>query len=354
MLDYQGYSKISESTKSWTLEKSDNSTFKRTTWAVTEKIHGANFCFLCDQDGQRIRCGKRTELLCDTDDFFGYKRLLDATIPKIQQTYAFVRTTLMTQEKTLEKLYVFGELFGGSYPHTDVAKVPNVSAVQTGIWYCPDIEFYAFDAAVVLNGNDEKQIYLDFELCLKAFQHANLLCAEPLFIGKYEQAINFEIGFNTKLPAKLGLPSLEGNKAEGIVIKPMREIMVNTNKGLVRAILKKKIEEFSEEKFNQAQKQEKKTELSDVDLLRFEIDALVTENRLNNALSKVGRVTVTQKDKINELLNVYVKDVIDQLCEDNKDMWTNLSQNDRAMLNEELTLMTKKLIIKYFKTKPDV
>jgi Rnl2 family RNA ligase len=348
MSEFEGYIKISESSNNWILDRSDIAAFKRTAWCVTEKIHGANFCFLCNENGQRVRCGKRTDLLSDSDHFFGYKRRVSfETMPKIQQLYQFFASTL----PGLEKLYVFGELFGGHYPHPDVPNLPNVNAVQTGIWYCPDIEFCAFDSAAVVNG---KQSYLDYELSLAGFQHANLFHAEPLFIGKYEEAMDFQLGFNSSIPSKFGLPTLvEGNKAEGIVIKPMHEIQVRTTKGsLVRAILKNKIREFSEEKFSQAQKQEvtNNGELSNVDLLRFEIDALLTENRLNNAISKVGSVAADQKDKLRELLNLYVDDVINQLCENgNEQMWKDLPENDRRLLTEEITLAAKKFIIKYLK-----
>ncbi|CAF2977118.1 unnamed protein product [Rotaria socialis] len=349
MSEFEGYGKIGESSSNWVLEKSDNTIFKRTLWCVTEKVHGANFCFLCDNNGQRVRCGKRTSLLSDTDDFFGYKRrLLNEIIPKIQQLYMFVKNKFTN----LDKLYVFGELFGGSYPHSDVTKVPNVNAIQTGIWYCPDVEFYAFDLAITID--NEKQTYLDYEFAILAFQHVNLFYAEPLFIGKYEEALDFKLGFNSVIPTRLGLPPLnEENKAEGIVIKPMHEIMIKTNKGSVtRAIVKKKIDEFSEDKYSQAQKHEFKSDdgFSNVDLLRFEIDALITDNRLNNALSKIGHVTRNDKEKLKELLNLYIKDVIDQLIENgNEEMWNNLSSNDRNLLTEELNLNAKQVILNYLK-----
>jgi Rnl2 family RNA ligase len=127
MSEFEGYGKISESSSHWLLDKSDNTIFKRTFWCVTEKIHGANFCFVCDNDGQRVRCGKRTSLLSDTDEFFGYKRrLLNEIIPKIQQLFQFVKNIY----PNLEKLYVFGELFGGYYPHPDVPKIPHLSSMD--------------------------------------------------------------------------------------------------------------------------------------------------------------------------------------------------------------------------------
>jgi hypothetical protein len=39
------------------------------------------------------------------------------------------------------QLSVYGELFGGSYPHPFVPVEEAVSAVQTGVWYAPDVEF---------------------------------------------------------------------------------------------------------------------------------------------------------------------------------------------------------------------
>ena len=344
MSDFDGYGKIFESSSHWILDKSDVAAFKRTLWCVTEKVHGANFCFLCDNDGERVRCGKRSGLLSSDDDFFGYKRrLFNEISPKIHQLYLVVKANY----PQTEKLYVFGELFGGHYPHPDVPKVAQANAVQTGIWYCPDIEFCAFDLAIGAHG---QQTYLDYEFALNGFKHANLFHAEPLFVGKYEDALDYPLGFHSHVPTKLGLPPLaDDNKAEGIVIKPMRELLVRTGKGgPVRAIVKRKIEEFAEDKYSQAQKQALRTpgELAPVDLLRFEIDASVTDNRLNNALSKVGQVTANDKDKLKELLHMYVNDVLEQLDEA---MWKNLSSTDRDQLTDELNSSAKSLIIQYLK-----
>ena len=34
-------------------------------------------------------------------------------------------------------LSIYGELFGGAYPHSEVAAVPGMAPVQTGIWRWP-------------------------------------------------------------------------------------------------------------------------------------------------------------------------------------------------------------------------
>jgi len=76
---------------------------------------------------------------------------------------------------------------------------------------------------------------------MEIFKQAGLFYASPLFVGKYEECMDYHLGFNSTLPEKLGLPPLrEANQAEGIVIKPLSEINIPAKKGTVRAIVKKK------------------------------------------------------------------------------------------------------------------
>lgn len=51
---------------------------------------------------------------------------------------------LLNVELTIVKVY--GELFGGCYPHKDVTPSKNkVKRIQKGVWYSPYVRFYAFD-----------------------------------------------------------------------------------------------------------------------------------------------------------------------------------------------------------------
>jgi hypothetical protein len=96
---------------------------------------------------------------------------------------------------------------------------------------------------------------------------------------------------------------LEKNQAEGIVIKPMRELTVSTKKGATRAIVKKKAPEFSEIKYHEAVKPKSGNsgEISEnVDILKWEVLAYVTENRLNNAISKTGLFPLTDVERYEE------------------------------------------------------
>ena len=68
--------------------------------------------------------------------------------------YLVVYQTRLRALADFDELYIFGELFGGHYPHTScVADSNRSNAVQTGIWYSPRIEFMVFDCAVRLAKN---------------------------------------------------------------------------------------------------------------------------------------------------------------------------------------------------------
>lgn len=75
---FQPYDKISESTADWDVQNikafkgkkgKGKSLDREYLWVVTEKVHGANICFLCD--GTEVKAAKRSEILASDDDFFG-------------------------------------------------------------------------------------------------------------------------------------------------------------------------------------------------------------------------------------------------------------------------------------------
>lgn len=247
---YASYEKISESPNKWNLTEADYRTFKKTDWVVTEKIHGANFGIV--SDGSEFRFAKRKEFLQPDEDFFDYQSLAEKLVHQVKEIFRI----LQAEWTRLVRVCVYGELFGGEYSHPEVPAVPHLQAVQTGIYYSPKIEFCAFDIALEEKGNSDLRYYLDYDKALKIFQQVGMMGAEPLFIGKYEEALAYNLGFDSTIPALLGLPPLPfGNPAEGIVIKPVKSIYVETPKGRFRPILKIKIPEFAEDsRFHQATK----------------------------------------------------------------------------------------------------
>ncbi|MEM1009477.1 MAG: RNA ligase family protein, partial [Myxococcota bacterium] len=141
-LHFTPYIKIPEDSTQWGLSEKQWRALQKQTWIATEKVHGANFCLLCD--GLQLRCAKRKVLLQKTDDFFAYQRVLTSLQSKIFSLFE----ELKEQDPALVQCALYGELCGGSYPHPEVTPIQGVEAVQTGVYYAPEVIFLAFDCAL--------------------------------------------------------------------------------------------------------------------------------------------------------------------------------------------------------------
>lgn len=350
---YVSYVKIQENPNKWNLTESDYRVFKKTDWVVTEKIHGANFGIVTD--GSEVRFAKRKEFLQLEENFFDYQSLKFPLVEQVKEIFKI----LQVERNDLLKVFVYGELFGGEYPHPDVPAVPHVQAVQTGIYYSPKIEYCAFDMAVEVKANLVTRDYLDYEKGLNLFQQVGIMGAKPLFIGKYEEALAYNPEFDSTIPALFGLPKLPfRNRAEGIVIKPSKPIYVETPKGKVRPILKIKIPEFSEDsRFHQATKWTSQKfnplpsptqGLSIEEELNQEMLALVTETRLSNVISKIGRVSGSDGERKQQLVQLLMQDVLETFNEEWESIFMALSGESQQILMEQLHQESQKLVEVYF------
>jgi Rnl2 family RNA ligase len=215
------------------------------------------------------------------------------------------------------RLYLYGELFGGGYPHPEVAPAPGVQPVQTGVWYTPDIRFCAFDMRI--ETGEGHRCYVDYADVLKRCTEVCIFAAAPLFVGRYEAAMEQGIRFDSTIPRALGLPALPSgtNLAEGVVVKPYQEIAITNAKGeRIRPVLKRKIEEFAEDKrFHAAAKWENPAVpvVTPLDLLQWEASCRIVENRLNAAASKIGFVPHKTPGKASLLFTLLVNEVLDEV-----------------------------------------
>ncbi|MFK0016494.1 RNA ligase family protein [Streptomyces sp. NPDC091027] len=184
-------------------------------WVAHEKIHGANFAVVCDAAGARP--AKRRALLDDggLDDFFGVGRVWPALAVAATRCAAHLRRAAGAADSAV--VTVYGELAGGRYPHPDVPPVPGAEAVQTGVWYAPDLVWLPFDAT--LSDGDGLQWAADRTLRAAAGS-AGLTCVPLLAAGPLARLGELPALFPTRLPGLLGLPALPDNLAEGLVIKP--------------------------------------------------------------------------------------------------------------------------------------
>jgi Rnl2 family RNA ligase len=292
-----------------------------------------------------IKCAKRKEILQPNDDFFNYQHLLEKLAHTIKLIHSIVKS-----KHQFERLSIYGEICGGEYPHPKVQAHAEFYAIQTGIYYAPNIEFYAFDIAIEQNNDFSVRNYLDYQESLEIFEKVNILHAQPLYIGKFSKAIDFDININSKIPQQLGLPQLSfDNKIEGVVIKPIKTILIETPKGKIRPILKKKNPAFSEDKrYHQAKKWTipfNNNELDDVNFLIPEILLFLTENRLHNTRSKFGEMN--NEDRIKEILDALVVDVLESFNEEYEGLLDDISEKSKSIIIQRLQTEAQHLINSY-------
>lgn len=273
-------------------------------YIVSEKIHGANFSILISPAGN-VEFAKRTGILGNADDFYSIR------------TSGFLEEKLFPLARAIKddtEIHIYGELFGGSYPHSDIEPIVGMKPVQRGIWYSPGLEFIAFD--VRTNG-----AFLDHDDAKELCEQAGFMFVAPLFRGSLAECNSFPNRFDSTIPARFGLsPLSEPNLAEGVVIRPAREPLHGNNRGL----FKSKIPEFQEDKRYQNPNYKSSRNgggnrqlfMGKIDLVRMEVMAQVTEQRLAAVLSKIGRVDPKDTTACKALLRAFKKDIRQSLAED--------------------------------------
>ncbi len=168
---FKGYDSIDHARKSFQRKYSSN-----TLYVVTEKVHGSNFQLTTN--GEVFKMGKRSGYHED-GTMFNCKSIVD----KYSQNVLDLHKSLF---KKGQWMTVFGEIFGGGYPRaaSDSVKEPYPTSntdktiqsigikkpVQKGIYYCPHVDFYAFDIY-----DHTKNEYLSFQDALALFQQFKFL-----------------------------------------------------------------------------------------------------------------------------------------------------------------------------------
>ncbi|WP_255268999.1 RNA ligase family protein [Actinomadura madurae] len=139
-------------------------------------------------------------------------------------------------------MVLYGELAGGGYPHPQVPTVEDIGPVQTGVWYCPDLVWLAFDGAV--NTSSGPRWMSRAELA-DLVTSVGLECVPLVGQGRRQELRELSVDFPTLVPGALGLPELPGNRAEGYVLKPAGAW--DTSERGPRPVLKVKHPDFAED-----------------------------------------------------------------------------------------------------------
>jgi Rnl2 family RNA ligase len=303
-------------------------------YIVQEKVHGANFSLITD--GKTISTAKRTGFIAKNDNFHNSQSVLSKYETKLNNLYAH-----LTEKRHIKTLTVFGEIFGGGYPHSDVENYKENQLVQRGIYYSPDNEFYAFD---ILINND---YYLDVDSANQLFEKFSFIYAKTLFKGSLRDCLNYSNAFKSIIPAEFNLPEIEGNLCEGVVIRPEKPLFFNNGS---RVILKNKNESWSENN-NYIDKQIlKQIGQNDAGLSEEAEDlcgkayVYISENRLENVISKIGEPD--PKRDFGKVLGLFNKDILTDFFKEYGNEYKGLDKKEQKKVNKLVNENARKLVQK--------
>lgn len=308
-MEFHKYSSIENSYRTKTIEYIEVNCPGQE-FVVVEKCHGSNFSI--SYDGKELICGKRTSFLNEDDKFFNFQRVRDRYEAKIKAMYY-----ILSANSDFEVLTVCGELYGGTYPHPDVEKI-DIAQVQKGVFYNNDVDLLIFDIKL-----DSK--FMGTEQLNKTCEENTLPYLKTLFTGTLTQCLAYSNEFQTTIPEQLGLPPIENNICEGVVIRPTETRYI----GNERVILKNKNEKFTESHGGKSRTPKPPKEISE-NVRKVIISSVeyVNENRLRNVLSKLGPVTTKDFGKI---LGSLSKDAVEDVLKDLPE-FSELEKKDRKIV----------------------
>lgn len=239
-------------------------------WVALEKVHGAQMVIAVDGEG--VHFGKRKAWLRHDEPFFGWQ-LLRAPLT--------IAADAARARLAVDTVVLYGELYGGAYPHPDVPAVPGLAPVQTGIWYAPDLRYAVFDVLVASGAQDEGEFLAHREVVALA-REIGLDSPPVLHSGPRSACLMVPVRQPTRVPLVRGLPELAGNLAEGVVLKPDARARPST-----RIVYKQKIAEFDEQRFAEAEAWDADQRLG-LPALLAHARRMVNPPRIASAASKWG------------------------------------------------------------------
>ena len=300
-------------------------------WAITEKIHGTNIQI--SYDGKNTLIGGRTHNIEVEEKYYNIQTLSTQYFYNVQQLFVTVKDTLKAD---IEKVIVFGELFGGSYPHKEVKKDNKATKVQKGVWYCPHNDIIFFDIyCIYKDGSGQYLPVVTFE---DLMEKVKLPFQKSVVVNSLEEALNYPNNELSQVYKRYDLPALEDNIREGVVIKPYLEDLWL---GQSRVILKNKNERFAEKSH------EKKVNLDvtenyseQLKKVLAEIEPYCTENRMRNVISHIGEITLQDIGKVIGMTN---KDVLDDFNKETG-LLNVLDKQEQKIVSKHVNHLMSKIV----------
>lgn len=304
-------------------------------FVVQEKVHGSNFSFITE--GNTIQVAKRTSLISEDENFNNYTYVVNKYEKAVLKLFKLVKADF----PETEMITIFGEIFGGNYPHPDVENINGMTRIQKGVFYTPENDFYAFDICI-----NHKQ-YVDVTIANTYFEKVGLFYAKTLFVGTFSECMAYPNDFESKVHEWLQLPTIEDNVCEGTIIKPLISKRFGNGE---RVIFKNKNEKWSEKshlKRTHTDKPNAVEAFSDTEKeLMHTLLEYVNENRLMNVQSKIGEFSPKQTGKTIGLL---AKDALEDFVTDHETAWGNTEKKHQKVmtkiLNREAATVVKEVLL---------
>ena len=303
-------------------------------FVVQEKVHGAHLSFITN--GQDVICAKRTGLIDEEENFYNVAAVLARYKRMIINLYQE-----LSNEREFKTVTIFGEIFGGGYPHKEVAVKSDAKLVQRGIYYSQENDFYAFDILI------DNQDYLDVKTANKLFEKFEFVHAKSLFEGGLQECLEFSNEFKTTIPQTYNLPQLEGNTCEGVVIRPSSPLFFNSGS---RIMIKNKNEKWSENNqfidkaiLNKILHEELSAEAK---MLCEKAYTYISQNRLSNVISKIGEVD--PKKDFGRVLGMFNKDILTDFQKENKEAYDALEKQESKAIAKFVNKHASKIVREYF------
>lgn len=332
---FYSYPEIENSYQEGFVQKIKDRGLGNVPYIVTEKIHGSNSQIRFDACTGEFSYGSRNHYLEEEEKFYNVQGCFDRLREDVLLFAKGLSSDLQALGQKLSAVTLYGEVFGGSYPHEDVVKDRNAIKVQKGVFYCPRNEWAAFDASYTTEGSD-RAFFLPgskfFSLCfLSGISTVPVLA----LVHDIDAALKFPEDGASKVYEKYGLPALADNIMEGIVFRPyFQDVWFGDH----RVILKKKSAKFKEK--SRAKKNEAPVEVPEaVKKACEEISQYINRNRVDNVVSHIGEVTPKDVGKVimlvsQDVLKDYRKeyDSLDKLEKKDEKLVTKYMNGEVAKL----------------------
>lgn len=303
-------------------------------WDVTEKVHGSNCSFITD--GKTVEFASRSHIIEENEKFFCYTIVLEEHRKRVLDAFQYMQVRC----GPIETVQFYGELFGGYYPHENVAKDSRFAAIQKGLYYAPYQSFYGFDIA--LNYSDGSRVWLKPDEVADVYKENGFFYARSLFRGTLAECLAFNNAFQTHIPEWLGLPPIEDNICEGVVFKPMIPQFFKTGE---RIVLKNKNERFSEKKGEHVHKEVKDIP-EEVQKMSEILNEYVTDNRLCNVISHEGEFDMPKA--FGKLMKLFTEDILNDFYKEHFEEWNSFEKSNQKMVTKIMTQAASAVIKKHY------